>query len=58
MIDSETQRGIPGKTALTIREWRFLNRFSKWDSPLFQRQLEMIDALRQKYPQILKHEWI
>lgn len=51
MTDLEPKRGIPGKTNLTLKEWRFLNRFSQPGDSLYNTQLEMIDTLRNKYPQ-------
>lgn len=50
MVDQEPPRGTPGKTDLTLKEWRFLNRFSEKGSPLWERQLKKIDELRGKYP--------
>lgn len=51
MTDQEPKRGVPGKTDLTQKEWRFLNLFSEPDSPLWGKQLEKIDELRNKYPE-------
>lgn len=50
MVDQEPAMGIPGKTGLTDKESRLLNRFSEPDSRLWKKQYNTIDRLRLKYP--------